>query len=230
MITIIDDAVCKMAAVHPPDPSQKRVLLSFTGVGHGMGGIDVQRPEFFGAGRAFDNVIFISDVTRSWGNALDFDLILENLRPYIDQKRVFMIGNSMGGFLSVLMSNFLETEACIAFVPQFSVSGKIVRFEHRWRNYRRHIKDFKYPSLEGRFNQSTRYYLFSGASWPDRKHWKRFPHQDNVQNIIIGKSAHNLAVELKSVGKLPALISACFDGDFSLEWMTDTLGIPAKRA
>jgi hypothetical protein len=40
-----------------------------------MGGINVQKPEFFGAGRSFDNIIFITDKTRSWGNQLDFDSI-----------------------------------------------------------------------------------------------------------------------------------------------------------
>ena len=61
------------------------ILLSFTGIGHGMGGIDVQRPEFFGAGKSFGNVIFMSDRKRSWGNSLDFGRLIEVLEPHIKE-------------------------------------------------------------------------------------------------------------------------------------------------
>lgn len=72
------------------------VLLSFTGVDHAVGGIDVQKPEFYGAGKGFDNVIFINDLTRSWGNALDYDLILETIAPLVQGRKIFTTSNSPG--------------------------------------------------------------------------------------------------------------------------------------
>lgn len=61
-----------------PKPSgneAQKVLLSFAGIGFGMGGADVQKAEFFGAGRSFDTTFFITDKTRSWGSRLDFNEI-----------------------------------------------------------------------------------------------------------------------------------------------------------
>ncbi len=219
MDVVFEDEFCLIKAVRPPAEDQERVLLSFTGVGHSMSGIDVQKPEFFGAGRAFDNVLFISDLTRSWGNALDFDLIARVLAPYLDGRRVFAIGNSMGGFLNVVTSNFVAMEASVSIVPQFSISPEIVPGEKRWMKYRVNIREIKIPSLADQFNATTRYYLFSGAVGVDKQHWRQFPAQDNIRNIVIRWTAHDVAAKLKRRGKLPALISACFEDRFSVEWM-----------
>ena len=49
----------------------ERCIVSFTGVGHGMGGVDLQKPEF-SAGPAAGPRVFVMDKTRSWGNALNW--------------------------------------------------------------------------------------------------------------------------------------------------------------
>jgi len=229
MEQILENDVCRIEAIVPASERRGTVLLSFTGIGHAMGGIEVQKTEFFGAGRGFENVIFISDLTRSWGNALDFDEILTALRPFVEGRKIFAIGNSMGGFLGVVMSNLLKIDTVVAFVPQFSVSGRVLWSEHRWRNHRVHIKKFKIPSLADQFNATTQYYLFSSNSWPDRKHWKRFPARPNVENIVLKDGAHNLAAGLKENGQLSGLIDACFTGHFSIEWMNETLGVGARK-
>ncbi|NOX40367.1 MAG: hypothetical protein GXP05_07580 [Alphaproteobacteria bacterium] len=229
MEPILETETCGIEAYESASDWQNTVLLSFTGIGHAMGGLDVQTPEFFGAGRGFDNVIFISDLARSWGNALDFDEIVAALRPFVAGRKIFAIGNSMGGFLGVVMSNLLEIDTVVAFVPQFSVSARVLWSEHRWRNHRVHIKEFKIPSLADQFNAKTQYYLFSSNSWPDRKHWKRFPAQPNIENIVLKDGAHNLAAGLKKSGQLSGLIEACFTGQFSIGWMNDTLGVGARK-
>ncbi len=229
MEMILENEVCRIEAIEPASGEQETVLLSFTGIGHAMGGLEIQKTEFFGAGRGFDNVIFISDLVRSWGNSLDFDEILAALRPFVEGRKLFAIGNSMGGFLGVVMSNLLKIDTVVAFVPQFSVSGRVFWTEHRWRNHRVHIKEYKIPSLADQFNATTQYYLFSSNSWPDRKHWKRFPAGPNIDNIVLKDGAHNLAAGLKESGKLSGLIEACFTGRFSIEWMNDTLGVGARK-
>ena len=220
LVPVMDTATCRIEARNPPRPgAQGRVLLSFTGIGHDMGGVDVQKIEFYGTGRAFDNVLFLSDLTRSWGNALDFVAIAQALAPYLDGAEVHAIGNSMGGFLAVEASNHLPVRSVVATSPQFSVSPEVMPKERRWRRHVAAIETFHLPSLEGRFRRDCRYYLFSGAVGPDRNHWRRFPKQENVVNVILGWTAHDVAAKLKKRGVLADLAMACFEDRFSIAWM-----------
>ena len=189
------------------------VLLSFTGIGHGMGGIDVQRPEFFGAGKSFGNIIFISDRKRSWGNSLDFGRIFEVLEPHIKQRRVYSIGNSMGGFLSIVASNFLPIHSSLSFVPQFSVDPRVVPFERRWKEHTQKIRDFVIPNATNFINDETRYFIFSGGNGPDVNHARLFPHRSNVFHYLFEDMGHNVAARLKEDGDLQGSIEACFRGE-----------------
>jgi hypothetical protein len=134
MIPVFENEYLRITARQAlSDERSGGVLLSFTGVGHAMGGIDVQQPEFFGAGRGFDNIIFVSDLTRSWGNHIDFPLLAERVAPFIAGRRVFCIGNSMGGFLAILASRYIEIEASISFAPQYSINPETAPWEDRWK-------------------------------------------------------------------------------------------------
>ena len=92
--TLIDDDL--MTVLHRPGRSDACVV-SFTGVGHGTGGIDVQNAEFArsgGEGRS----VFVIDKHRSWGNALDWAALRRVLAPVLKGAQVTTLGNSMGGF------------------------------------------------------------------------------------------------------------------------------------
>lgn len=223
------DDFCRVRAKDLPDETQKTVLLSFTGIGHAMGGINVQKIEFFGTGRTFDNVLFIDDLQRSWGNALDFPTIFAAIRPYLEGRRVCSIGNSMGGFLGVVASAFWEIEMVVAFASQFSVSRAVIPQEERWQKFTRSIKEFRIPSLEGYFNDTTRYFLFSGGAGREHLHWSRFPKKDNVSNVVFAGVKHNLASTLKEEGSLPQIIDACFGGRFDVDWLNGITAYPARR-
>lgn len=198
------------------DTKSGSVLLSFTGIGHGMGGINVQKPEFFGAGRSFDNVIFITDTTRSWGNALDFEQIKDVISRYIGDRKVFSIGNSMGGFNAIISSHYIPTAACIAFVPQFSVSPSVVPWEKRWKGYTSQIKDFRFDSAADYMNAATKYYLFSGNQGADLEQAKLFPVRDNINHYAIHDVGHNVAIFLKERGELDVAVQSCLNGDDDL--------------
>lgn len=186
------------------------VLLSFTGIGHQTGGVDVQQTEFYGAGRSLANVIFIKDLTRSWGNAIDFEQIARLVEPYTKGREVFAIGNSMGGFLAVLASKFMKIDVVVGLVPQFSVSSNVLPKENRWKRYRKHITEYKFESLEGCFVPDTQYYLISGAVGDDAMHWINFPNMPNVHNLVFGNFGHGLAKQLKRAGRLNDLLQDCF--------------------
>jgi hypothetical protein len=192
------------------------ILLSFTGIGHGMGGISVQKPEFFGTGRSFDNIIFITDKTRSWGNQVDFDSIKELLSPYIEDRKVYSIGNSMGGFNSIISTNYIPTEVCISFVPQYSVNPSVVPWEKRWKEYTSKIQKYHFESVKNYMNDTTNYFIFSGGIGADHRHAKLFPVKDNIHHYSFHNIAHKVAVTLKEMGALGKAVQGCFNLENSL--------------
>ena len=205
-----------------------RLLLSFTGIGHGKSVGRVQKPEFPSAGNGFANTIFVTDITRSWGNALDFDAIGAVLAPHMRGREVYALGNSMGGFLAVLAAQFWPIRRVVGFVPQFSVRPKVIPKEARWSEYRAAISDWRYSSLQDRFSPETEYFLFSGRKGPDWRQWRRFPEAPNISNVLFSDLGHGVAKHLKRTGVLNPIIAACFEGRFSLAWLNETSPFKAE--
>ncbi|OJH43032.1 hypothetical protein [Paracoccus sp. SM22M-07] len=223
-MNIYEDAVLKIVAREGGNLCESgSVLLSFTGVGHAMGGIDVQKPEFFGAGKTFDNIIFITDTTRSWSNALDYRTIKECIAPYIDGKEVHSIGNSMGGFNAIISTHHIPTKTCIAFSPQFSIDPEQVPWERRWRNYSSQIEHYSVENAGIFMNATTCYYIFSGGDGLDYKHAKLFPVAKNIFHRAVKNVEHNVAQTLKEDGILGDVIRSCF------EHRPETLGLECEQ-
>lgn len=212
-MTVYEDETVRIAARHL-EPSRERddILLSFTGIGHQMGGINVQREEFFGSGKSMSNVIFISDKKKSWGNALDFGLVYGKLERLLGSSSLHSIGNSMGGFLSIHASQVFPIRTALAFAPQFSVDPSVVPRERRWREYVNAIDRFRVPSLKDSFNDRTRYYVFSSSRQHDRIQAALFPSAPNIFHAAFDDIGHNVAEALKERGVLYDLISDCLDG------------------
>ncbi|GHB42098.1 hypothetical protein GCM10007094_34130 [Pseudovibrio japonicus] len=194
------------------DAKSNTVLISFTGVGHKLGGIDVQKPEFFGAGKNFDNFIFVTDRRRSWGNNINFDLLKKIILRVSKDKKLFCLGNSMGGFLSIVATKFLTIEVSVSFVPQYSVKPEIVPFETRWVNYTQDIEHYKIHSLDEYFNNSTKYYIFTSRDRLDYMQAKLFPKRNNIYHFNYRKIKHDLARQLKMNQELTPLLLHCFSG------------------
>jgi len=198
------------------DNKSDTILLSFTGIGHGMGAIDVQKPEFFGTGRSFDNVIFVTDKTRSWGNQLDFGFITNSILPYVGGRKVYSIGNSMGGFNAILFTSYIPTSTCIAFAPQYSVAPSIVPWETRWKKYTSNIQQYQIASVENSFNTTTKYFIFSGRLGLDYNHARLFPVKENIYHYSFHNIAHNVSVVLKEHDVLDKAVQSCLNGSGEL--------------
>lgn len=185
------------------------IVFTCTGVGHAMGGIDVQKPEFVKTAFRSGTVVTITDKTRSWGNHLDFGLILESVDFLLTQASYSVtIGNSMGGFNAILLAKKLQADACIAFAPQFSVHPDIVPQENRWMIYRNEIKNYVYKSLKNHFLDKTNYLLINGGSYSEYIHWSKFPRSINIQNYVLPQASHDVAAWLKHHGLLHVVIES----------------------
>lgn len=212
-----DDDFLRISARNEALPgTDSNVLLSFTGVGHRMGGIDVQRPEFFGSGRSFDNIVFVTDKTRSWGNRISLQDVAKILAPVTARARVSALGNSMGGFLAIAASAEIDLETVIAFVPQFTIDHAVAPIKPNWRTWLGDISGFSLRDLSGAFVSGCRYWIFSGSTETDTAHAALFPQAQNVRHFRLPESEHNLARDLKARGALYPLISGAFEGRLDL--------------
>lgn len=187
-------------------------MVTFVGVGLGQGGVDVQNEEFKKLDSNLGPQIFIFDKNRTWGNAIDFDAMVETVKPFCENRRVITMGLSMGGFLAVVASRYLNPEACIAFVPQYSMKPDIMPGERRWAAYTRNIKNWKIPSLDGYFDATTNYYVFFTADPMERQHLAKVPVQENIQTYVVRTGGHNVGQAMKDSGILYPTIEACIKG------------------
>ena len=187
--------------------------ICFTGIGHAIGGVDIQSFEFLRSSQN-STTIFVVDRQRSWGNNINFEDFLNAIAKYIEGKIVNTVGNSMGGFLAILITKYITITACIAFVPQFSVSKKIIPNENRFDSYVNNITNWKHESLLNSFNDTTAYYIFFGLdnSIEDEQR-KLFPIKKNIVMFLFADNgwAHNVAQKLKEYEVLYPTIQNCFE-------------------
>lgn len=195
----------------------ERVIISFTGIGHAMGGIDVQKVEFAGFSLRQSGVGFITitDKKRSWGNNLDVGALVKLVRDLADDRPIHLIGNSMGGFLAILFSGGLKARSTLAFAAQFSVLHDIMPDEHRWDRYVRSIRQWRYPSLDGMFDKDCVYQMVHGSHASEKRHWSRMSRGPNIHHFVVAQSGHNVASRLKEVGVLDQIVNAGVRGDMN---------------
>lgn len=221
--TLLDDPTMKIEWL---PGTADRIVLCFTGVGHvmGEGERDAQGREFTGTALRYGTPVFLYDKERSWGSNLDFAQMAEVLAPVIKGREVVSVGNSMGAFLAIAATKHLPISRCFAFGPQFSVDPAVVPREKRWMKYRENIKEYRLSSLAGHFNDSCRYFIFSGATLRERRHWRNFPEAANIFSFILPDSDHDVASDLKASGRLTALLDVCMERDRSRSALCKTFG------
>ena len=190
-----------------------RCLVVFTGVGHAMGAIDIQREEFYNQHK-LGMVIWITDKKRSWGNNLNIKKISSAVKKFSESRKIYIIGNSMGGFLAILFSKFLEAKKVIAFSPQISVCPDIVPDEKRWMNHRQSIDEYRYKDLSDSFDRNTKYALLIGDGQHEDIHYSKFikfSSLSNIELIRFNDTGHKVASNLKDLNLLNQFIDTFFN-------------------
>jgi hypothetical protein len=208
------------------DPSSPNCFLSFTGLFHGMGSIKME--EFVGATRLPGFfAIFVTDLKRSWFNDFPPEAITAPIASLVAGKRIVTIGNSLGGFGAIWISRYLPVDMAIAFCPQYSVHPEEMPDEPRWMEFREQIEEWRVRSLDGAFNDTTRYFTLNGDG-QDEMHWRRLPDLPNCEHILIKGAGHETALYLKGREVLSMVIEATVSGDDPLELLRGS-GIAASR-
>ncbi|MFK8036075.1 MAG: hypothetical protein AB8B94_18220 [Hyphomicrobiales bacterium] len=172
----------------------------------------MQKPEFMSGG-TFGSQVFIIDKRRSWGNRIDWERLQDIILQFCGEQNIVCIGNSMGGFLAILGSRYLNASHVAAFAPQWSVDPRLVPDEHRWDQYVSNIDTFVHSDLGKSFVPQTKYTVIFGNDPEDREQHDLFykftkPAVDgNIHFLTIPSIGHNVAKHLKEIGVLPAIIA-----------------------
>ncbi|WP_420588091.1 alpha/beta fold hydrolase [Marivita sp.] len=186
------------------------LIVSFSGVGTKR---NVEPPpEFPGIASADrqNHVLFVSDKSRSWlngdGMANQILCCIRATVDHINAERVIAIGNSMGGTMALHLSRFFDFERVIAFTPQYSVLENEVPEEDRWFYFRKQIRSYPFPRVEGLRPKTTKYYIFHGDEHRELAHAMRFPKAPGISHYIVPKTDHKVAAELRDRGALRPLM------------------------
>jgi len=215
---IFETDAIKVSVLQSPQGAQDDTLISFTGVGHALGGLDVQKPEFFKAHQWYRTMIFVSDLKRTWGNGVDFDALRKAIEPFVEGTQVDTLGNSMGGFLALLMPEKMPVRRAVAIVPQISLHPDIVPWETRWLDYRSQIKTWIYANVADHFVEQTEYVVAFGAHKKDLKHMHLLPERSNLDVLQAPNLGHTLANDLKKIGLLEVFVGALLQNEAPGRW------------
>lgn len=200
--------------------SSDRLVVCLSGVGKQRGVM----PPYELVNSATDggrhSAIFVSDKTRSWLNAPKLaELIvfeIEKAQKLFQPSKTSAVGNSMGGFMALELSRYVDFSTTLAIVPQFSVKPSEVPDEKRWSFFRNAIDSYRFPRIEGLAAEGCNHFVIHGGDADEFRHWRRFPVQKNVKHMIVPKEDHRLAAKLKAKGKLNAVVSSAIENRFKV--------------
>lgn len=186
-----------------------RLIVAFTGIGHGMGG--VQRDEFVGASSdgGANSTLFVTDRRRSWYSSPG---LIDRITDQIEERaaisgatEIATIGNSMGGFGAILFTKYVDVAVAVAFAPQYSMDSSIVA-DRRWARYRADFGPLPVRSLDDAMNGRTLYFVISGDAPLERAHMERFSNRDNLFRFEVPGADHSVAKALKESGAMREIL------------------------
>ena len=169
----------------PQEQFSNRVLIWFSGIAGALG--SKAKPSGFFKSLNIDSIIWVDEKAPfSWGNNIDIEELCETLMPLTKNKELLFFGNSMGGFLAILLSKYLKPTKVITMNPQYSVHPDIV-LEKRWSDFISVITKFKYKDLSNSFIPNTDYAIMFGVDDQDEMHFKLFEKHTSVPNVQVIK-------------------------------------------
>jgi pimeloyl-ACP methyl ester carboxylesterase len=215
---LIDDEDLRITFL-PGNLPEGAAIVSFAGVGHGLGGIQIEEfaRTLTGVPRQHD-IYFVIDKHRSWYNRAS-DKLEAVLLALVTGRKLVTLGNSMGGFGALLFATrWPGCEAAIAFVPQYSVDPRVVPTEHRYDQWVNAITEWRFSTCMGDARPGCQRLVFFGLGQPhDLVHYAHFEaaRSPGLELIGIEGSTHDLAAHLRAKGALRPLFDAIIQGDAS---------------
>lgn len=173
------------------DNSSKEVLIIFS---YAVNPPDNPREHISAYLKEDKNIIHVVDLKCSWFNNFTPQFLLDKIKHLVDNKKIYLFGASMGGFNAIYFSNFIKSEKCIAFGPQFSIS-KEKMVTPNIIDLVNSIDCLTINSLM--FNDKTKYIVLFGNDKEEINNYSNIIPQVKKNNInftyiIFGKSPHEV--------------------------------------
>ena len=195
------------------------LVIAFASVGHDP--TRAPAPEFIatatgrGTAAAPRRALFVSDASRSWGNAPEFApaliAALERVTARAPVAQIATLGLSMGAYCALVAAQILPVDVVLAFSPQASVRPGAVPGETRWARWTEALPPLIWP--EAPLPARGHAYLFHGAA-DDLPHARHFPRAPGTDQLIFpGRGHSGLVPHLKARGALAGLLQAALAGD-----------------
>lgn len=211
-------------------PDASSLYIFFGGI---AAGIAMPPFEFYRSSKILnENKIFIRDLAQRWyqdglpGISNDIDSTTDFLRAEIkklEPKKIFFVGNSMGGFAAILFSTLIGKGDAIAFAPQTFISP-LLKLKHLdlrwlkpiWRAYqigsaKRKIWDLRPLLLKQDGTQKISIFVCKDCRL-DYVHARHLKDISGVKIFEFNGAGHGVVRLLKETGQLPAIMSGNFNG------------------
>ena len=183
--------------------------------------------EFYKSSQILDqHRIYIRDLAQCWyqnglaGISQDIYATASYIRSKIDEigpKKVFFVGNSMGGYAAILFAALVGIGEAITFAPQTFISPAL-RFRHkdlRWRKrvlvtyaksvFKRKVWDLGPLLARTKSNPKVSIYV-SKENQLDLIHARHLKGIAGVNIHVLETGGHGVVKVLRDEGKLPAIM------------------------
>ena len=187
------------------DRTGRGLVIAFTGVRFGMGGIVKREFERSLAGLDM-SVCYVIDRRRAWYNYATDELTALLRRVAADHERVVTLGNSMGGFGAIYFAGLLDgCSRAIAFCPRFSVVPGVIA-DNRSPRLVSAITEWRAQTAIDTFRDDVDYRIFYGDDPIDRLHQQAYEEAGLATVSLEG--GHNVAAWLRDRGELAPLLAS----------------------
>jgi pimeloyl-ACP methyl ester carboxylesterase len=193
----------------------KRLVVTLGGVGTKPN----EMPPFEFVGTASqggeNHVILVTEQARTWMNSPDLpEAIVKEIETVVAREaidEVVAIGNSMGGFMALVLPTLTRVDTVVALSPQFSMHPNVVPEETRWQKWRRRFPTYRFRQVPAP-QDGTRYVVLHGDTPEERIHWARFPKAPKTFNhFILRGESHDLVKALKKLDIMRPLLERAMD-------------------
>jgi hypothetical protein len=192
----------------------KCIVVAFTGVMHGLGGIPFEFHRSLG--QLDCAALFVRDLGRRWYQYTNGDVQAAATRIRLaiarsGAERSLFLGNSMGGFGALLFGSLCDAQAILGFAAQTAIDPAVTTAmgDTRWNSFQERIPSYPYGDLAALRAGYGRIVLCCGAGEPlDAVHADRLARTWRLDKMIVPNSTHDVASRLRERGELVPLISS----------------------
>lgn len=157
----------------------------------------------------------LPDVTNDLCSTAEF---IKNEIKQINPRKVFLVGNSMGGYAAILFSKLIYQGQVIAFAPQTFISPflRFIHGDHRWKSQirktyvssllKRKIWNLR-PLLEKNDDENNVSIFVSASDRLDCAHAYHVKDINGVYVYEFSEGGHNVVTLIRELGLLPTVMS-----------------------